>query len=180
MGEVYPPRPVKLIIAIIARGEEPIRAALPLLTARWGEIDFTGAVLPFDVTDYYNAEMGEGLIRQFISFEQLIDPGELASIKRETNNLEQRFAAHGNRVINLDAGYVALDKLVLATTKNRAHRIYIGQGVYAEVTLLYHRGSYEAWRFTYPDFHKPEYIAELNRIRGVYKEQLRAGGILGG
>jgi len=93
------------------------------------------APIPWELTDYYSRELGENLGRKFLGFERLIDPERLAGIKSFTNRLEGKFSEGGARRINLDPGYLDSAKLVLPTTKNRDHRIYIGQGIFAEVTL---------------------------------------------
>ena len=125
--------------------------------------------------------MGPDLLRQFVSFEPLIDPGRLAEIKRETNELERRIADDAaaleiERPVNIDPGYVTPDKLVLATTKDRAHRIYLSSGIYAEVTLVYARGAWQPLEWTYPDYRKPEYHAYFEQLRRRMLEQRRAAG----
>ncbi len=139
----------------------------------YGPVDHISPLWPFDFTSYYAEESGEGLLRQFLSFAELIDPGKLAEIKLRTNQLEQEHASGGRRQINLDPGYVDLSKLVLATTKNHQHRIYLGRGIYAEVTLRYTRKSFRPWEWTYPDYRTNHYVEFFNQVRETYLEQLR-------
>jgi hypothetical protein len=129
--------------------------------------------LPFDHTAYYAAEFGEGLKRRFVAFEELVHPGKLAEIKLLTNALEMEWVLEGKRRINIDPGYISHSKLVLATTKNHAHRIYLGQGIYAEVTLHFRDGAFRAWPWTYPDYASSPLIAIFNHIRALYVKQLR-------
>ena len=105
--------------------------------------------------------------------EKLSDPAALACIKRQTNGLEQELAIGGKRRINLDPGYVSMAKFVLATTKNHGHRIYIGEGIYAEVTLRYHDKAFRPWEWTYPDYRQEEYLRILQEIRDLYIVQLK-------
>ncbi|MHC4553523.1 MAG: DUF4416 family protein, partial [Planctomycetota bacterium] len=134
-------------------------------------------VYPFDMTEYYVDEAGAKMVRQFAAFETLIDPGRLAAIKHETNRMEQDFADSLDtpypRPVNLDPGYVEPSKLVLASTKNFAHRIYIGEQMYAEVTLTYNKGTWESFPFTFPDFKSGRYDAFLNTVRQQVVTQLR-------
>lgn len=145
-----------------------------LLTKRFGKIDFESAVLDFGHTKYYREEMGEGLKRRFISFSRLIRPSRLAAIKLLTNKIEQKMCAgRPGRVINIDPGCLGLAKLVLATTKDHSHRIYLSKGIYAEVTLFYRDKSFRPCEWTYPDYRTQEYADIFNEIRAIYAKQLR-------
>jgi hypothetical protein len=138
MWQLKDPKPAKLIIGILAADEECLKAALDAINANFGKIDFTSDVWPFDQTDYYKDQTGENILRQFVSIEKLIDPGKLAKIKLKTNKLEQKLAEQSAsdllRPVNLDPGIIEPSKLILATTKNYSHRIYIGKKIFAEVT----------------------------------------------
>ncbi len=173
MGKVKESLPVKLIASLFAASEELLGEAKVRLSQEFGPIDFESEPLPFDHTAYYAAEFGESLKRRFVAFEELVHPGRLAEIKRLTNALEMEWAVGGKRRINIDPGYVSHSKLVLATTKNHAHRIYLDQGIYAEVTLYFHKGTFRAWPWTYPDYAGPPLVAIFNRIRELYVKQLR-------
>ena len=174
MGHAKAPKPVKLIISAFAPGDELLAEAKKVVTAEWGEIDFESELLPFDHTAYYAAEFGTGLVRRIWAFARLIDPGTLAEIKVRSNELEQRWTEDGRRKVNLDPGYVALSKMVLATTKNYDHRIYVGHGIYAEVTLHYRKGAFHPWPWTYPDYASERYRTLFAAIRRLYLDQLRA------
>ena len=165
--------PVKLIASMFAATGELLEEAGVRLSQEFGSIDYESELLPFDHTAYYAAEFGENLKRRFVAFEELLHPGKLAEIKLLTNALEMEWAVEGKRRINIDPGYVSHSKLVLATTKNHAHRIYLGQGIYAEVTLHFRDGTFRAWPWTYPDYASPPLIAIFNQIRGLYVKQLR-------
>jgi hypothetical protein len=155
-------------------GQKPLfDAAQRELVARFGPLDYESALMPWEFTDYYFRELGENLWRKFTAFQRLIDPLRLAEVKLFTNSLEGRFSEGGKRKINLDPGYLDSAKLVLTTTKNRDHRIYIGQGIFAEVTLHFRGKSFQAWEWTYPDYATPEYISIFNKIRALYREQMK-------
>ena len=176
MGTARQPQPVKLVASLLT-GELALLTQVKEALARFlGPIDFESELLPFDHTDYYEPEFGPCLQRQILSFAQLVPPDRLAAIKRTTNELEQTWAVQGQRRVNLDPGYVSLSKLVLATTKDYSHRVYLGQGIYAEVTLHYRRGAFQGWEWTYPDYASARYREIFGQIRGIYVAQLRQYG----
>lgn len=173
MGKIKVPLPAKLIVGMLSAYTDTLGRAADELSALFGPIDFASELLPFTHSDYYNAELGTPILRQFLSFERLFDQGALSQAKHLTNALEQSLAIEGRRTVNLDPGYVTGAKLVLATTKDYNHRIYIGNGIYAEVTLHYHKGHFQPWPWTYPDYASPEYLSLFERIRCIYMSQLR-------
>ncbi len=174
MGTAREPQPVKLIASLLTGELSLLVRVQEDLVAAWGAIDVQSELLPFDHTDYYAAEFGPGLQRQIVAFERLIPAAGLPAAKRLANDLEQSLAAEGRRRVNVDPGYVSLGKLVLASTKDHAHRLYLGQGVFGEVTLAFQQGRFRPWPWTYPDYGSDEYCALFGRIRERYKAQLRA------
>lgn len=172
MGKTKSPIPVKLIIAIFTNRLELFPEIEKELEKKYGEIDFKGPVFDFDHTDYYREEMGFDLKKEFISFKNLIDPGKINSIKLFTNKLESKYSKEGKRIANIDPGYVNNSKLVLASTKNYYHRIYLGKGIYAEVTLFFQERSFQSLPWTYPDYKTDASINIFNRIREIYRKQL--------
>ena len=139
-----------------------------------GPITFRSPAWPFTQTQYYRDEMGSNLTRSFVAFGPLREMADLAAVKHTTNRLEARWAGQGDqRQVNLDPGYLDLAKVILATTKDYAHRLYIGAGMYAEVTLRYQRRSYQPWEWTYPDYREGPVLAFFNQLREAYKAQLR-------
>ena len=173
MGKAKHPPGVKLIVPMFTGDPRLFEIAESRLSEEFGEIDFRSGVLSFDHTNYYAPEFGEGLLRKFVSLRRLVDPGYLPDVKIWTNALEGDFASEGKRRINLDPGYVSLSKVVLATTKDHRHRVYLGKGIYAEVTLFFQQGAFRAWEWTYPDYRTQEYIAIFSEIRRLYALQLR-------
>lgn len=177
MWDLNKPEPVKLIIGILAADEACLSRAIEGITRELGSIDLTSQVWPFTQTHYYDEEIGPRILRQFVTFEQLVDPGELARIKHQTNALEQDLAqmlAYPTlRPVNLDPGYIEPSKLVLASTKNFSHRIYIGQNMYAEVTLIVDKGVWSALRYTFPDYRQGNYNAFFEEVRQRLRSQLK-------
>lgn len=182
MGAIRPLRPVNLICGVLSNDPDLAQRAVRLLSEHAGEVDLRGGPFDFDhYTDYYALEMGEGLRRWFVSFEKLIDPGQLPWLKGLTNQIEQRVCYDlglptQQRRVNLDPGYLTLAKLVLATTKDYSHRIYIGSGMYAESTLHYEQGGWVPWPWTYPDFAGGEYFDFLTQVREAYRGKLNELG----
>ena len=179
MGQTQPPKPVKLIVGMLSQKAELFEPAWQGMQDLWGPVDLRSEVFPFDQTEYYQKQMGSDLLRQFVSFQDLIDPGQLAAVKHQSNQLEQRYCQSSPgkllgvaRPINLDPGYIDSGKLVLATTKNYSHRIYIGDSMYAESTLHYYKGDWQPWPYTYPDYADGTYFAFFHQVRKILMEQL--------
>jgi hypothetical protein len=177
MRRTRPILPVNLIVGMLAGdvGECLFDAAENNLEKEFGPINLASEVFPFNTTDHYAKEMGSDIKRKFVSFERLIEPDGLAAIKVATNRMEEAFGVaypSVSRPINLDPGYIGGGKLVLATTKDYAHRIYLGEGIYAEVTLRYMGGRFVPLPWTYPDYKTIECHAFLGRVRGRYLEKI--------
>ena len=172
MGKIREPPPVKLMVSMFTGDKTLLDVARGALANRFGPIDYQSELLPFFHTDYYTREFGPGLVRQIVAFGELVPAPRLAEVKRSTNELELSWAVDGKRRVNLDPGYVSLGKLVLATTKDYSHRIYLGQGIYAEVTLKYEHGRFQPWPWTYPDYASARYLEIFQEIRQMYAEQL--------
>jgi hypothetical protein len=172
MGKISNPRSVKLITGFIYQDPCVYLKAKTLLNKKFGEIDFESEPLAFIYTDYYQKEFGKNLLRKFISFKKLISPEKLPQIKSLSNKIEARLACKKGRKINIDPGYLDMAKLVLASTKDYYHRIYLNNGLYAEITLFYRGKTFRPWEWTYPDYKTPEYIRIFNQIRGVYAGQI--------
>jgi hypothetical protein len=173
MGTVKSPPPVLFFSSIIFNDSGILSEVLERLPAFVGPIEEKTATGPFLDSAYYAPEMGPGLLRCFVLFRSLRQREELAGIKRGTNAIEQAFAVEGRRSVNLDPGYIALEHVVLATTKGYAHRIYLGEGIFADLTLVYRNGTYRGLAWTYPDYGGEELRSMLNGWRERYKRTLQ-------
>ena len=179
MGRIRPSPPVKLFVGILSSIGDLFTAAEESLAAIYGPVDLRSHCFAFDLTHYYNMEMGAPIERRFVSFENLIRADRLSEIKIRTNELEEtyRTGLHGvPRPLNLDPGYIELSKVVLASTKNFYHRILLSQGIYAEVTLRFESGRWQPFPWTFPDFRSGRYDAFFNTLRARYQEQLQSVG----
>ena len=172
MGEIRLPCPVKLIVGILAKDRELLALAKAGLVKVFGRMDVESAEVPFRFTDYYAEEIGEGLLRQWVGFESLIMPDGLAGIKLKTNLMEQEWTHEGRRQVNLDPGWVNDSRLILATTKDFSHRIYLGSGIYAETTLIYKGEAFRALDWTYPDYKSETATEFLNQARALYMARI--------
>lgn len=173
MGLVRKINRAKLIVGFIYSSEEALKKAQLKLKLKFGKIDFESQAMPFVHTDYYTKEIGDGLKKMFISFKTLIKPESLPKIKLFTNSIENKLVDKGRRPINIDPGYVTLSKLILATTKDYKHRIYLNKGIYSEVTLYYEGNTFMPWEWTYPDYKSSGYITIMNQIRSIYEAQIK-------
>lgn len=181
MGEIHEPAPVLLIVAVSSRHVQALEWARDRCAERYGNVALVSDAFNFNETNYYTATMGPELRKQFFAFERLIDPGTLADIKLETNQWEAEYAAFGldaePRPLNLDPGYITPAKLVLASTKDHAHRLYLRDGIYAEVTLVYRHRQWQPMEWTYPDYRRDDYRQFFTQSRG---RLLNCGDIGGG
>lgn len=172
MSEPQTPLPAKLLVSVIFRKQEKqgdmdlFAKVHDLLVREFGPHDYQSPLLQFSHTPYYRTEMGDSLQRCFVAFHQLVDRDRLADIKLITNRVEKRFLdPQGGRRVNIDPGLLSMENLVLATGKNFTHRIYLRQGIFAEVTLIYQKGKFVTLPWTYPDYASEEIIAILSHIR---------------
>ncbi|MDR1511711.1 MAG: DUF4416 family protein [Endomicrobium sp.] len=173
MGIISNPEKAKLFCGVIYCDEVVRRKSFIMLEEKLGKIDLTSNVVNFDFSNYYNPEMGNGLRRFWISFEELISVDRLAKIKIFTNFTENSFALDGRRQINIDSGYVSLANIILATTKNYSHRVYISSGIYAEVTMMYKKGRFVKLPWTYPDYLSKTATEFLLKVRSCLAMQLK-------
>jgi hypothetical protein len=168
------PDPVKLVIGAVTAEKTLLLEVAGQLERLFGPLDIVSAWMPFDRTDYYAAEMGPLLWRRMMAFKRLVDPGRLAAVKIATNELEGRWAEAGRRRVNLDPGILSRERFVLATGKNFSHRIYLGDGIWGDLTLIFHLGGFDPLPWTYPDYAAPEMRAFLALIRKKYVVDLKA------
>ncbi len=173
MSHPHKPDHVKLISSLFSPEKECIDRSIVQLENICGPVDWVSPELLFDRTKYYVTEMGWPLHRRFISFENLVLPDQLVELKLKTNSIEHQYLFDGKRRINIDPGYLSAERLILATGKNYVHRVYLSQGIYAELTLLFHKGGFRPLEWTYPDYADPETIGFFNDIRKRYMKQLR-------
>ena len=180
MGEPRLHEPVALVIAAFSRHSEALAWARQRLEGCFGPIALASQPFEFRQTDYYAPTMGQGLQKQFFAFGNLVQPESLADFKLTTNALERELAALQNwpepRPLNLDPGILALGKFHLATTKDQAHRVYLRDGIFAEVTLRFHAGAFEPCPWTYADYRQPMVLAFLKDVRDFYRKCLGERG----
>jgi hypothetical protein len=160
MGTPQKPGPVQPFGGIMYDEAFDIGRVLQRLEERFGKAGHSYGPVPFSWTDYYTQEMGDRLKKTYVCYTGPMDRDELPAIKLWTNTLEQEYTAEGKRKVNIDPGYLARDKLVLATTKDFYHRLYLGNGIYGEVTLHFQKGRFRHFSWTYPDY-KEEKLQEF-------------------
>jgi hypothetical protein len=177
MGRIVPVQPVTPILGVIYRDGAVVDDALMWVERMMGEVALASPEWDFDLTDYYMHEMGDGLKRRFYLFDRLADPSVLSQWKVQANQLEDRAAQRvgEQRPVNLDPGYISGAKLVLASTKGLAHRIYIGQGISAEVTMTFRNGEWIKRDYTFQDFASGRYDEFFSKARELHLLQLKAG-----
>ena len=177
MAEPASPPKVKLICGMISARAELFDQAAKEMEGLFAPVELTSEVMSFDFTDYYDRQMGSPLWRRLVAFAGCRSPDVLVEAKWATNALERQFALRlggpPQRPINLDVGYVEPSKLVLASMKNFSHRIYLGRSVYADLTLMYRRGAWEALPWTFPDYASGRYHPFLTQVRALLRQQVQ-------
>ena len=175
MGELRPHPPVLRFVAAFSRHEQAVDWARTQMVNAWGPIALESQPFAFVETSYYDATMGTGLRKTLFVFRELVDPELLVDGKLLTNRWEQQYAAQTDwpepRPLNLDPGYVTLAKLVLASTKDRDHRIYLGRGIFAENTLFFRSGAWQVRPWTYPDYQRADYREFLMAARELLRRE---------
>ncbi|MBF0100212.1 MAG: DUF4416 family protein [Desulfobacterales bacterium] len=173
MSEPKSPKKAKLVISVFLKETSYIHAVSDELTTSFGHMDLISCWLPFDYTQYYEAEMGAPLFRRLFSFKTLIEQETLPDIKWTCISIEKRMTSNGNRLVNIDPGYLLHERFVLATGKNYSHRIYIGKGIYADLTFIFQQGQFKKLDWTYPDYADTKLLSYLSLIRKKYSRDLK-------
>lgn len=169
------PSPARLLVSVIYRDEERFGRVLSAIREWFGEVTETSAAFPFDKTEYYGKEMGAPLYRKFVVVERLVPRDGLAEAKIRAEALENEFAVDGRRTVNIDPGLLTEESFLLATGKNYSHRVYLRDGVFADLSLIYRKGGYQALPWTYPDIASEEVRAYLGGARERLREARKSG-----
>jgi hypothetical protein len=180
MGQIQPHKPVLLVMAAFSRYDEALDWAKAKASERCGPVALESERFRHDETNFYEPTMGPGLRKTFFAFERLIDPAGLVELKHLANAWEEEYQAQSawpqERPLNIDPGYLTEAKLVLATTKDRDHRLYLDRGIYAEGTLYFHRGAWQTRSWTYPDYHRADYHQFFTICRDYLRRRYRTIG----
>jgi hypothetical protein len=169
MAIIKLPPNAKLFTGIIYRDEKECETAINTLVRKYGRLDCSAGPFPFGHTEYYR-EMGSGLNKRFISFEELIEREAIIDVKLFANDVEVEISGGTNRIINIDPGYLTLSNMYLASCKEYYHRIYLGKGVHLENEYYYKKGKWEFFEWTYPDYKTEQYLAFFYQLRRMYKK----------
>lgn len=174
MAEISEPKKVFAFVGLIYAPRVNVDDVLEKLSPVIGNIASKSDTLTFTHTTYYNQEMGDNLVRQWCMFDRLVSPELLTDLKHTTNKLEKTtLNEHGGRQVNIDPGLLSMSNVILASTKNYAHRIYCGRGIYAEVTLIYREKTFKPLDWTYPDYREQTAIDFFCAARELLKEKIK-------
>jgi hypothetical protein len=175
MGDLRPHPPVARFLAAFSRYEQALDWARTQMVGAWGPIALESPAFEFVETTYYEATMGTGIRKVLFVFRDLVDPDMLVDWKQVTNQWEEQYAREHEcaeaRPLNLDPGYLTLAKLVLASTKDRDHRIYLSRGIFAENTLFFRDRRWQIRPWTYPDYQREDYREFLMQAREFLKQE---------
>jgi len=175
MGKIELPPRALLFAGLLYNRRVDRDILFSVLEKEFGSIILQSESFQFSETNYYYNEMGSDLCRVWVGFDSLIDQDRIVEVKLRSNELEHElFSTGGRRDANIDTGFITHGKVVLATTKNHQHRVYLRDGIYAEVTLRYRSKTFMPWEWTYPDYRRIEAIKFFNALRTFYKKRLLA------
>ena len=178
MGDIHQHAPVLLITSAFSRYPEALDWAKAASELLWGPVGLVSDLFDFVETTYYEPTMGPHLKKVFFAYERLISPEELPAVKRQANAWEAEYAALGRhaepRPLNLDPGYLTLGKVILASTKDHSHRLYLTDGIYGEVTLKYRDRAWLQTDWTFPDYRRPDYHQYFEACRNYLRGRQRA------
>jgi uncharacterized protein DUF4416 len=174
MGGVRPVEPVLFLTAVFSRYPQALDWAREKTAAAWGAVALASPRFVFDATDYYQPTMGPGIEKCFYVYETLADPALLVERKLAANAWEVEYARTAGhqepRPLNIDPGYLTSAKLVLASTKDHAHRIYLARGIFAEVTLFYKDRQWQPRDWTFADYRRADYQAFFDSARQYFQQ----------
>jgi hypothetical protein len=176
MSQPKDPMLAKLVVSVFLKEKDLIKSIAEELMEKFGAVDLVSKWMPFDRTTYYQSEMGSPLVRRMMVFNRLIEQQALSDIKLTTNGIEKRHVVNNKRCVNIDPGYLLLERFVLATGKNFSHRIYIGKQIYADLTLVYKKGRFQTLPWTFPDYADHGMRMFLEKAREKYVFDLKARG----
>lgn len=176
MGTPAFPCEVMLFSSLLFSDTTLADKAIAALGEIYGRTWYRSDPIPFTYTSYYGDEMGSPLYRTLIAFSTLVSRDSLPEVKNKSNEIEDALKDREKRTVNIDPGILSMENICLATTKPYSHRIYLSKGIWAEITLMYRKDSYQALPWTYPDYASPDLIKIFNELRGLYKEKLRCHG----
>jgi hypothetical protein len=171
-----PAKPVKYFIGALFSDEDRLIRAISQAENIFNSVDHVSEDFPFRITKYYDDEMGTPIFRRFVSFSRLLDPGFLCEAKILTNHIEDSLRISEKRKVNLDVGYLDNDKVVLASAKYGIHKVFLAQGIYADLALHYSKGQFQPYEWAFPDFKRPDYTPFFLRMREIYKRQSKRVG----
>ena len=166
--------PAKALIGVLFQKDEIYQQFLRHLETIEVEIELESEIYKFDSTDYYQDEMGSGLYRIFLSIKGLYPVEQSLSLKNETNSWENKWKEAGKRTLNLDPGYLDLHKVVLLSGKEGPQKIYLGDGIWADLNLIRKAGRFEALPWTFPDLRESRYHSFFERVRENLKLDLKS------
>jgi len=170
MSERRKPTTAALVVSVIYRLEGRFDEAIQRMAATWGEPERISGPFLFNQTEYYRREMGEPLLRRFFVGRSLVARDTLPEIKVAAETIEREFTTAGCRTVNIDPGMLTRENYILATGKNFSHRVYLGNGVFADLTLLFREGEYRALPWTYPDYATDEIRGFLGEVRETFRQ----------
>lgn len=175
MGAVHDFEEEKLIVGVIYNDPDIYERAILMLTDAFGPIEAESERFSFseEFSSYYDEELGGEGMRVILSFRDTVKPERQAEIKKTTNEFERILSRDGNRLINLDPGFINHGRLMLATTKEAGFRIPLSDGIYTELTLFWAKGGWHKLPWSYRDYQSERVQKFITKVRDTYMTERR-------
>lgn len=173
MGKPRPPEKAVLFVSSLYSKESVYTSSLKTLKAAFGSVLFESESFPWQFSAHYNDELGSPLYKRFIFFNKVIEPSLIIDAKHLTNDLEIKLSHNSKRAVNLDPGYMTLAKVVLASTKNYSHRVYLGKNIYGELALFFKDNAFRPAFYTYHDYRSEPVLKILMDVRSLLKNTFK-------
>jgi len=173
MARIQKPPPGRLVVSIIYSSMDALADAVKALEKRFGRVQYETLEIPCAEADDYREEMGDDLLRRFYSFETEVARDSLPALKAACYKIEPKFSDtvddYHFRTVNIDPGIMTPSALVMASHKEYNHRVYLRDGVYAEIALIFAHDKFCRLPWTIPDFCADEAIDFFERVRSSFE-----------
>jgi hypothetical protein len=171
MARVQNPTQGRLIVSVIYNSIDGLADCLKQLEKQFGRVQSETLEIECSANRYHE-EMGQQLSRRFFSFEKLVDRETLPEIKATCHKIERGLGDQVDdftfRTVNVDPGVLTPTNLTMASHREYSHRVYLGKGVFAEVTLIHARGRFTQLPWTNPDFCDEEAVRLFIEARATF------------
>ncbi len=162
---------IKLIVGAIYSDIEILNLAKAQILGLNHIINAQSKEFPFNLTKYYNSEMGPNLRRCFLALKGLENIEDAYKWKIQMTEIENNLSHYGKRRINLDPGYLDSQKIMLFSKKSGPQKVYIRKGIWGDITLIKQKDGFQYLPWTFPDIREGRYNSFFLKAIKEFKEE---------